>query len=589
MTAAVIRSRLCLTPMLILALALASASAPAAAAVRAVFVAIDQYDHSRQHDPLAKPPFNDLQSTGPNLVIIKAKLAKALGVALDPGPRIASADCEDRGAVSITLTNHCATRTAILSSLKGEIGKARRGDTVLFYFAGLGSSAGGEPTIVPSDSRAPGRPPTDIERWELLTLAERANERGVNMTVVIDACQPGINGGWSGGVRAAPALARAAGKMPVIAIKAGQGRGQSLGLTLQCTGSMLDNGSITGTFGEMIYSHAPWLRLGLAPTGGPPLAPPWLLPPAKGAPPLMVAFGVPVMGPDGYVVYTNLPVSAVVGGFPAKPGAAPWMVELAYLGKLRPGFADTAEVRHACGGALINSMWVLTAAHCLPTAADGSVDVDAVARTMTARLGGNALNALEPIAIDRAFAHPAFCDSTVHPSRCALTVNDVALLRLAKAAPQDQPDVVRAVALPNVTDPLEAGSAVQVMGWGAVSEHASEDHAMTASLRIGDMQVVAPDECALLNRRAGGGAGFNGPMPATIVCASVAGAKVDACQGDSGGPLVLQGFNPEVVGVVSSGLDCAVAPGLYTKVAAFRGWIDTVMAAVAYADPANAP
>merc|ERR550534_3553014 len=50
----------------------------------------------------------------------------------------------------------------------------------------------------------------------------------------------------------------------------------------------------------------------------------------------------------------------IVGGEMAKPGSFPWQVAIRRLDK----YANGAP--HQCGGSLIGSCWVVTAAHCFP-------------------------------------------------------------------------------------------------------------------------------------------------------------------------------------------------------------------------------
>eukprot|EP00952_Eustigmatos_sp_NYUAD-ZCMA_P012992 51879-Eustigmatos_ZCMA.PRE.1 len=51
--------------------------------------------------------------------------------------------------------------------------------------------------------------------------------------------------------------------------------------------------------------------------------------------------------------------------------------------------------------------------------------------------------------------------------------------------------------------------------------------------------------------------------------------NVDSCQGDSGGPLFAAYPTPQLVGIVSWGIGCALddAPGVYTRVSRFVEWI----------------
>ncbi|TRW15248.1 caspase family protein [Glacieibacterium frigidum] len=171
---------------LVLALALLLA-APAQGAVRGVFVGINAYANTG-------PDLKPLQGSVNDVVLIKATLEERYKLGLDtPG-----AGCRSENAVSITLTDACATRAAILDALVKRIAASAAGDTLLFFYSGHGAKAndgmqeqayGYHGTIVPYDGRGSGI--VDIFDSELKDLIDIAEDRGVNFVTMFDSCSSG--------------------------------------------------------------------------------------------------------------------------------------------------------------------------------------------------------------------------------------------------------------------------------------------------------------------------------------------------------------------------------------------------------------
>ncbi len=207
---------------IITAAALLLAATPAAAKIRALFVGVDTYQWSRTHAP--ENDFSDLRGAVADLGNLKKAMVAAYHLDLDvPGQ-----DCASSNAVSITLTNGCAKRAAVLAAFGKQIDSSAPGDTVVFYYAGHGSqfvddmvrdqASGHNDTIMPADAREPGAADsTDILDRELRQIIDRANAAGVNVVTIFDSCNSGTatRGAIEGEARKAPPLKRHIARPPL--------------------------------------------------------------------------------------------------------------------------------------------------------------------------------------------------------------------------------------------------------------------------------------------------------------------------------------------------------------------------------------
>ncbi|XP_068267467.1 chymotrypsinogen 2-like isoform X2 [Nyctibius grandis] len=240
--------------------------------------------------------------------------------------------------------------------------------------------------------------------------------------------------------------------------------------------------------------------------------------------------GVPAITPvvHGY--------NRIVNGEAAVPGSWPWQVSL----QRNNGF-------HFCGGSLISENWVVTAAHC------------GVRTTDTVVVGAYDQNLLSPgeqkLTIEKVFKNPKFNMLTIR--------NDITLLKLA--TPARLSARVSPVCLPEATDDFPGGMTCVTTGWGSLTP------TTPALLQQAALPLLTNAQCKQFW-------GFR--IADVMVCAGADGAS--SCMGDSGGPLVCQKDGAwTLVGIVSWGSSTCdpSVPGVYARVTALRGWIDSILAA----------
>ncbi|XP_055536363.1 trypsin 5G1-like [Wyeomyia smithii] len=221
----------------------------------------------------------------------------------------------------------------------------------------------------------------------------------------------------------------------------------------------------------------------------------------------------------------------IVGGYDVNITDVPFQVSLNY------GWG------HTCGGSIISSRWVLTAAHCINSG------------SLTVRVGSSRhAQGGRLVKVARKEKHQKYNSNTID--------YDFALLELSEDL--ELTDEIYPVDLPEQDEPVTDGACLQVSGWG------NTQNAMRISktLRAANVPAVNLEQCAKSY------ASF-GTITPRMLCAGFEEGGKDACQGDSGGPLVAGGT---LVGVVSWGLGCARPgyPGVYSRVGAVRDWVREV-------------
>jgi secreted trypsin-like serine protease len=189
----------------------------------------------------------------------------------------------------------------------------------------------------------------------------------------------------------------------------------------------------------------------------------------------------------------------IVNGTPCQDGNSPVVrIEIDYLNSF--GAQETA----LCSGTLLDSLHVLTAAHCFTE------------ETIEARAGNGSVTASGALI----YTHPNYYVDNISN----ILVNDIAILKLRTPLPLP--------AMPVLTSKeIDSGDVIAIFGYGYDENGASG----VGTLRSGEMQVTDTDT--------------------NYILAIYEGAGSNTCSGDSGGPALAQTSTGAwgIIGITSFG------------------------------------
>ncbi|XP_075687743.1 transmembrane protease serine 9-like [Rhinoderma darwinii] len=241
----------------------------------------------------------------------------------------------------------------------------------------------------------------------------------------------------------------------------------------------------------------------------------------------------------------------IVGGTDAVDGEWPWQVSVHYLGS------------HMCGGSLISSHWVLSAAHCFENSA--------LAKDYKVYLGLYRLSL-------KTSPH------TVISGVQTLIVNaeyegvgsrgDIALLRLS--GPINFTQYIMPICLPAASVTFPSGMECWVTGWGQTSYYGGPPP--NGTLQKVMTPIIDHETCDKMYHMWTSETITSIIVQEDKICSGYIEGQKDSCQGDSGGPLLCKVHGVWYqAGVVSWGEGCAnpYRPGVYTLIPVYEQWIRT--------------
>lgn len=191
----------------------------------------------------------------------------------------------------------------------------------------------------------------------------------------------------------------------------------------------------------------------------------------------------------------------IVNGADSNPNEIPWQIGVTRAGQRVP----------FCGGTLISSQYVMTAAHCIQNTKPSDIEVilgeHDITTTRDSAITMKVTNIIE---------HPNYDTGTVN--------NDFAILKLA--SPVDlkaNRNIVQLACLPQPNYNAADGTVATISGWGTLETGGSE---RPRRLQKATVSMENQNSCIDTYKRVN-------PITEQMICAK--GVGTDTCQGDSGG------------------------------------------------------
>ncbi|XP_033254217.1 trypsin zeta [Drosophila miranda] len=224
----------------------------------------------------------------------------------------------------------------------------------------------------------------------------------------------------------------------------------------------------------------------------------------------------------------------IVGGYVTDVSQTPYQISLRYKGTTTP----TNPFRHRCGGSIISSTMVVTAAHCI---------IGTVASQFKVVAGTNLLSGTDGIivSVSKIIMHEEYFSGAAYN-------NDIALLIVDPPLPINN-FTIKAIEL--ASEPPLAGAVSKISGWGTTSSGGVASNVLLAV----DVPIVSNEDC---NKDYEDFGDDTYQITPAMLCAGVRGVGgKDACQGDWGNACALAKY-----------------PGVYASVANLRTWLDSKIA-----------